>query len=86
MLRILSIIVVTCFLVTSYNDSQFAEPPDITGQAGTNGLSSIIATEAEPSGSNCPHSGTKLMTGLDENGDGALAPDEVDSTPPVNMT
>jgi len=86
MLRILSIIVTALAFVVGCNESQLAESSDTNGQAGANGLSSIIATEAEPSGSNCPHNGTKLMTGLDDNGDGALAPDEVDSTPPVNMT
>jgi surface-anchored protein len=51
------------------------------GDAGTNGLRSVIALVDEPAGANCASGGTKVMSGLDTNGDGVLqVPGEVQQT------
>ena len=60
-----------------------------TGTAGTNGaagatgaagLSSLLASVAEPNGSNCTWGGTKITAGPDTNADGILELAEVTST------
>jgi OmcA/MtrC family decaheme c-type cytochrome len=40
----------------------------------------LVATSAEPAGTNCPFGGTKLETGLDTNGNGVLDPNEIDAS------
>ncbi|MEC4685650.1 MAG: Ig-like domain-containing protein [Nitrospirota bacterium] len=47
---------------------------------GTNGLNSLVSVSSEPSGANCTNGGIRIDTGLDDNRDGVLAPDEVDDT------
>lgn len=50
------------------------------GARGTAGASSLIRLEAELGGPVCPFSGTKVLVGVDDNGDGTLQPGEVDDT------
>ncbi len=50
------------------------------GTNGTNGLNSLVNSSAEAAGTNCANGGQKVESGLDDNGDGTLAADEVDST------
>ncbi|NOY39161.1 MAG: Ig-like domain-containing protein, partial [Nitrospirae bacterium] len=47
---------------------------------GTNGLNSLVSVSSEPSGTNCDNGGIRIDTGLDDNRDGVLAPEEVDDT------
>ncbi len=49
------------------------------GRPGS-GLNSIVSVEEEPPGENCEGGGQAIQSGLDDNGDGVLQPDEVDST------
>ena len=49
------------------------------GQNGNNGLTSLIVTSIEPIGINCLNGGTLVETGVDDNGDNSLSPNEVDS-------
>ena len=48
------------------------------GVDGQNGLTSLIVSSVEPSGANCPNGGTRVETGLDDDGNGQLSLDEVD--------
>ena len=50
------------------------------GVDGVDGLSILVNSEVEPSGTNCPNGGTKLSFGGDINGNGVLSVDEVTST------
>jgi OmcA/MtrC family decaheme c-type cytochrome len=43
------------------------------------GSNSLVATSAEPAGTNCEWGGVKIETGLDANGNGVLDPSEVDA-------
>jgi hypothetical protein len=55
-------------------------PPGVAGPAGVGGLTSLIAQSVEPRGLNCIAGGTKVQTGLDQNGNGILDPNEVTAT------
>lgn len=50
------------------------------GSDGSNGLTSLIVSSTEPNGVNCPEGGTRIDTGIDDNGDGALGSGEIDDT------
>ncbi|MBZ4421940.1 collagen-like protein [Myxococcus sp. RHSTA-1-4] len=50
-----------------------------TGPQGERGLGALVATEVELAGSNCAHGGTRLLAGVDRDGDGTLDGDEVDA-------
>jgi len=50
------------------------------GADGSNGLTSLIVSSIEPNGLNCPEGGTRIDTGIDDNGDGALDSGEIDDT------
>ena len=49
------------------------------GQDGSQGLTSLIVSRTEPAGSNCQNGGILVETGLDDDGNGALSVNEVDS-------
>lgn len=49
-----------------------------TGQNGADGTSSLIRLEPELGGPICPYSGTRILSGVDDNGDGELQDTEVD--------
>ena len=49
------------------------------GADGENGLTSLIVSSVEPSGSNCASGGTRVETGIDDDGNGVLSPTEVDA-------
>jgi ELWxxDGT repeat protein len=49
------------------------------GSSGSNGLASLIATRTEPIIEGCQNGGTIVETGVDDNGDNMLSPNEVDS-------
>ena len=49
------------------------------GADGENGLTSLIVSSVEPSGSNCANGGTRVETGIDDDGNGVLSPTEVDA-------
>ncbi len=51
-----------------------------TGADGADGLNSLIVTSPESAGLNCIDDGTKIDVGIDDDSDGILDPDEVDST------
>lgn len=42
------------------------------GEDGTDGASAIVRTEPEPPGATCPTGGTRIIAGIDRNGDGFL--------------
>ena len=48
------------------------------GVDGQNGLTSLIVSSVEPNGANCPNGGTRVETGVDDDGNGLLTLDEVD--------
>ena len=50
------------------------------GQDGANGQTSLIFTSFEAPGANCPTGGTRVVTGIDDNGNNALSTDEIDDT------
>jgi len=50
------------------------------GHDGEDGKSSLLAQTAEPPGAHCPLGGVRIDSGLDDDRDGHLAPDEVDAT------
>lgn len=50
------------------------------GEPGRSGLSSLVRTSSEPPGANCEHGGVRINVGLDTDGNGELAPSEVQST------
>jgi hypothetical protein len=50
------------------------------GPPGKDGLRSLVQLVGEPAGINCAAGGQLIRVGLDDNGSGALDPDEVDST------
>ncbi|TAG28125.1 MAG: hypothetical protein EAZ37_02085 [Burkholderiales bacterium] len=51
-----------------------------TGANGTNGTSTLIASAAEPAGSNCPYAGSRITAGLDANGNTTLDASEITSS------
>ena len=50
------------------------------GPTGPQGRNSLLLVSPESPGSNCFHGGTKVEAGLDDDGNGTLEPEEVDST------
>ena len=50
------------------------------GADGTNGLTSLIVSSVEPNGFNCPTGGTRIDTGIDDNGNSFLEGGEIDDT------
>ena len=44
-----------------------------TGQNGADGTSSLIRLEPELGGPICPYSGTRILSGVDDNGDGEVS-------------
>ena len=50
------------------------------GADGTNGFTSLIVSSFEPSGVNCPTGGTRIDTGIDDNGNSILEGGEIDDT------
>ena len=50
------------------------------GQDGANGQTSLMSTSLEAPGANCPTGGTRVVTGIDDNGNNALSTDEIDDT------
>ena len=73
---------VSCDDGTSVTVSDGAAGQDgADGQDGTNGsdgFTSLIRLEAELGGPVCPYSGTKILSGVDDNGDDVLQDEEVD--------
>ena len=53
---------------------------------GTTGATSLVTTDAEPPGPNCANGGVAISSGVDDNGDGALDPGEVDTVSYVCQT
>jgi hypothetical protein len=47
--------------------------------SGDDGASSLLRVDSEPAGANCPAGGTRIATGIDDNGDGELDDSEVSS-------
>jgi hypothetical protein len=54
--------------------------PGADGAAGPDGARSLTRLDAEPPGAQCALGGARLATGIDDDGDGQLDPDEVDTT------
>jgi OmcA/MtrC family decaheme c-type cytochrome len=52
-------------------------PTGPTGATGPNGANSLIKQTPEAAGANCPFGGTKIESGPDTNGNGALDPAEI---------
>ncbi len=50
-----------------------------TGPQGNPGANALVSTSQEQPGANCPNGGTKIETGLDNNGNGVLDPSEVNA-------
>ena len=50
------------------------------GADGINGLTSLIVSSVEPNGVNCPTGGTRIDTGIDDNGNSFLEGGEIDDT------
>ena len=50
------------------------------GPAGNDGETALIETSTEPAGTNCANGGVKIEAGVDDNGNGQLDSNEVDST------
>ncbi len=50
------------------------------GANGAQGLTALVASSAEPAGSNCPQGGTRIDTGLDLDGNAKLDTSEVTQT------
>jgi len=68
------------------NDDGVLQSEEITsteyvcnGRPGS-GLNSLVAITAEAPGENCETGGQAIQSGMDDNSDGALGPDEVDNT------
>lgn len=47
---------------------------------GSNGRNSLIQQASEPAGSNCANGGTRIVSGIDTNGNGTLQPGEINAT------
>ena len=52
----------------------------MNGIDGQNGLEALLATSDEPEGLNCQNGGIQINAGVDDNNDGVLDNDEIDST------
>tara|TARA_B100000965_G_scaffold406466_1_gene445566 strand:+ start:2200 stop:4635 length:2436 start_codon:yes stop_codon:yes gene_type:complete len=52
----------------------------VDGQDGADGVTALIATSNEPAGNNCANGGVKVEAGNDDNDNGQLESNEVDST------
>ena len=52
----------------------------LIGTCGNDGSTALIATSTEPAGTNCANGGVKIEAGVDDNGNGQLDSNEVDST------
>src|SRR5690606_40646932 len=50
------------------------------GMMGGRGAEALVSLSDEPAGENCASGGTRIDAGLDDDGDGVLDPEEVDST------
>src|SRR5215831_7353081 len=50
------------------------------GSPGTDGTNALVDAMPEPAGANCPFGGTKIVVGIDANGNGLLDPAEVRPT------
>lgn len=50
------------------------------GEGGTISPQTLIATQAEPAGTNCVSGGTRVTSGVDANADGVLGADEISQT------
>lgn len=50
------------------------------GAQGEDGRSALVRTSAEPAGANCPDGGSRVESGVDDDGDGQLGDAEVDQT------
>jgi hypothetical protein len=50
------------------------------GAPGSNGGTTLVTMTLEPLGSRCPTGGLRVDTGLDDDGDGMLAPAEIEAT------
>lgn len=50
------------------------------GMMGGRGTEALVSLSDEPAGENCASGGTRIDAGLDDDGDGVLDPEEVDST------
>ncbi len=50
------------------------------GTDGEDGKNALVAVSDEPAGENCENGGKKIETGIDDDGDGVLDPEEVDDT------
>ena len=64
------------------NGSGVLDPAEIASTSyvcNGQGASSLVATTAEPAGTNCPFGGTRIQSGLDTNNDGILEDTEVNA-------
>ena len=59
---------------------QMGQEMDHKDPAGNDGSTALIATSTEPAGTNCANGGVKIEAGVDDNGNGQLDANEVDST------
>lgn len=57
-----------------------APDPGPDGNGGGDGKNALVSIAAEPEGANCTFGGQRVDTGLDEDGDGVLDPEEVEQT------
>ena len=55
-------------------------PAGDQGAQGAPGVSALISTSPEDAGDNCAAGGVQINSGLDDNGNGVLDPDEIDRT------
>ncbi|HJL14062.1 MAG TPA: hypothetical protein RMH99_00330, partial [Sandaracinaceae bacterium LLY-WYZ-13_1] len=51
-----------------------------SGEMGDMGLNSLVDVSVEPAGDNCAAGGQRIDTGVDDDGDGSLDAEEIDST------
>jgi OmcA/MtrC family decaheme c-type cytochrome len=54
--------------------------PGSPGSNGTNGANALVDAVPEPAGANCPFGGTRIVVGIDANGNGVLDAAELRST------
>jgi hypothetical protein len=74
-----TLIIAICFLNFACSESRLGAAPETIGPSGADGLSSLIATSVEPIGDNCGFGGTRISSGLDDDGDKVLGETEIDS-------
>jgi FG-GAP-like repeat len=58
----------------------FALVAGCSGSGGSDGLSALMVTTAEPAGENCTNGGTRVDFGVDDNADGVLDAEEIGSS------